>query len=447
VTIDDDDLTFRTLRAPDPAATGILLHNTSNANGRLVVTGNGGTCNNSANCSGGEVQDAGDDGISLLNVPGGLSLTRMFVGLNGNANTDFGIEGDGLTGTVTLDNMFVTDNFDSGVNVVNSSGTMNLNVTGGTYSEHRTGSQGSGISVDSQGTGAQNLNVQGSTFANNFGSHVIHTSTPTETADNDVTVNGATLTQPPPPNGLAGGGIFVVHGAPTTGPGSNTDVVITNNNIQNSVGAAPIFVDTTGGSASPDIANIDALIDNNTIGTSGQNRSGSISGDGITVSSNGNSNVRAVVTDNQIRQWFNQNAIHLRATDGTPDLEATVKGNLITEPPSDAEDPRGMTVQLGVLSGDVVDVCLDIGDTDTPTLKNTLTNANDDGDPAISWQHQGAASSLIRLVGLSGAGDQTNITNALTSRNTISGPAPLVSGVFPSGANVTSTTACEQPTF
>jgi hypothetical protein len=358
----------------------------------------------------------------------------MFVGLNGNANLDFGIEGDALAGTVTLENMLVTDNFDSGVHVENAAGTMNLNVTGGTYSEHRTGSQGSGVSVDSQGSGAQNLNVQGATFANNFGSHVIHTSSATETADNDVTVNATTMSQPPPPNGLAGGGIFIVHGAPTTGPGSNTDVTITGNNIQNSVGAAPIFVDTTGGSASPDIANIDALIQDNTIGTSGQPGSGSISGDGITVSSNGNSNVRAVVTENTIRQWSNQNAINVRAGDGPADLEATITDNDIAEPKA-ASGARAMTLQLGVLSGDAVDVCLDIEG-------NSLAGIGQSPEPDVGWQHQGSATSAVRLVGLSGAGNQANIITALQTRNPTN---PTVTGVFSAGSNVTNATACEQP--
>ena len=54
----------------------------------------------------------------------------------------------------------MSNNFDSNVVVSNSSGTLDLNVTGGAYSG-ASGGQGDGIFVEGTGTGSQNLNIQG----------------------------------------------------------------------------------------------------------------------------------------------------------------------------------------------------------------------------------------------------------------------------------------------
>ena len=61
------------------AANGILLDNTANLNGKLVVTGNGGTCTSAASCTGGAIQNSTGAGISLKSVTGGVSLTRIAV--------------------------------------------------------------------------------------------------------------------------------------------------------------------------------------------------------------------------------------------------------------------------------------------------------------------------------------------------------------------------------
>ena len=96
---------------------------------------------------------------------------------------------------VTFTNSNVSNNIDSNVVVSNDSGTLNMTVTGGTYSG-ATGGMGDAIFVEGLGTGSQNLNVQGPiTFANNVGDRVQHSADADNTTDSDVTINNATMTR------------------------------------------------------------------------------------------------------------------------------------------------------------------------------------------------------------------------------------------------------------
>jgi hypothetical protein len=213
-------------------------------------------------------------------------------------------------------------------------GVLNLNVTGGSYSG-ATGGMGDGIFVEGTGTGSQNLNVQGPiTFANNVGDHIQHSADADNTTDSDVTINNATMTSPPAADGgptcannILGGGIVVSHGGNVVG-GSNLDLTITNI-IQNSC-IGGIAVGTTGSVVDHQIANVDATIQNNTIGTAGVAGSGSVQGNGIFIDSNGAGNVRALVTGNQVRQWTNRNGLAIDVLDGPAKMNLTARNNVFT---------------------------------------------------------------------------------------------------------------------
>jgi hypothetical protein len=492
VTIADEDLVFQTI-ASNGAPSGIRLSNTSNSNGSLVVSGNGGTCNSAGSCTGGAIVNSTGDatatdgtGVSLTSVPGGVSLTRLAVidsaddgiggsnvgnGLtldnahissNGDVNSDSGVDFTQLTGTSPFTNSNVSDNYDNNVSVVNASGVLNLNVTGGTYSGANAAAsagQGDGIYVEATGTGNHNLNVQGPiTFATNEGDHVQHGSDAGNTSDNDVTINNATMTSPAAPGGgplcannIVGGGITVVHGGPTSGGSSNTDATITNNNIQNNcIGA--IVVGTTGSVGAQQVANVDATIANNTIGTAGVAGSGSVQGDSIFVDSNGNSNVRTLITGNTVRQ-FNRDALQLDAIDGDASLDATIRGNIFTDANKAFAGTltRGMVFELGSgQNGDSVDVCLDVGHGSDPAQKNTVAGAGESPQTDIRYNHNGAANggSIVSLVGYAGPATATltDIQNVFQPRNNVGG-TPTVGSSSPAGPSSTTqnVASCAQP--
>ena len=343
--------------------------------------------------------------------------------------------------------LLVTDtlssNFDSNVFVSNASGVLNLNVTGGAYSG-ATGGQGDGIFVEGTGTGSQNLNVQGPiTFANNVGDHIQHGSDAANTTDSDVTVNNATMTSPPAAGGgptcannILGGGITVSHGG-----NSNTDLTLTNNNIQNScIGA--IAVGTTGSVVDQQSAQIDATIQNNVIGTAGVAGSGSVQGNGIFVDSNGNGLVRTLITGDTIRQWTNRNGIALDVLDGDAEMSATIRGNVLTEPNSAfaGTTTRGMTIQLGSAQvGDSIDACLDIGHPTDATLKNQVAGTGEGAQPDIRYLHEGQGS-IVQLAGYSGPAQPaiSNIASYLQPRNNLVA-TPTVTGIG-TASGVASTT-------
>jgi hypothetical protein len=483
-TIGDSDLTFRRI-ASNGAPNGINLNTTGNVNGTLAVTGNGTSCTSAATCTGGAIQNSTGTGISLSGVPGGVSITRVFVndsaddgiggsnvtGLtldnatvtsNGNdpaAGTapdgEHGVDFRNLTGTVTFTSSNVSNNIDSNVVVSNSSGILNMAVNGGTYSG-ATGGMGDGIFVEGTGTGSQNLNVQGPiTFANNVGDHIQHSADADNTTDSDVTINNATMTSPAAANGgpfcannILGGGIVVSHGGNTVG-GSNLDLTITNNNIQNScIGA--IAVGTSGSVLNQQIANVDATIQNNTIGTAGVAGSGSVQGNGIFVDSNGNSVVRTLITGNTIRQWTNRNGIALDVIDGDAEMSATIRNNVLTEPNSAfaGTTTRGMTLQLGTgQTGDSIDACLDIGHPTDATLKNQVAGTGEGIQPDIRYLHEGP-NSVVQLAGYSGPTPSPaigNIVSYLQPRNNLVA-TPTVSGLTsPTGSTTSSVVSCPLP--
>jgi hypothetical protein len=105
-TIDADGLTFRSITS-DGAVNGILLDSTG-ALGGLTVTGNGGTCSTSANCSGGSIRGSTESGV-VLNSTTGTSLTRMHIQ---NSNED-GIEGSSVTGLDLTDSVITANGDDS----------------------------------------------------------------------------------------------------------------------------------------------------------------------------------------------------------------------------------------------------------------------------------------------------------------------------------------------
>jgi large repetitive protein len=479
-TIGASGLTFRSI-ASNGAASGVIL-NTTGSSGGLTVTGNAGTCTSAATCTGGAIQNSTGSGISLTSVGGGANLTRMFINdslddgirgttvngftlsnatvtsngdtaMTGGVHGDHGVDFTDLTGTATFTSSNVSNNIDSNVVVSNGSGTLNMTVTGGTYSG-ATGGMGDAIFVEGTGSGNQNLNVQGPiTLANNVGDAVQHSSLPT-TTDSDVTINNATISSPPTTgnglcaNNILGGGITVSEGGPTSGAGSNFDVTITNNNIQNSC-IGGIAVGTTGSVVNQQIVNVDVTIQNNIIGQTGAAGSGSIQGNGIFVDSNGNSNVRALITGNQVRQWTNRNGLALDVLDGDAAMDATVRNNVFTEPFSAfaGTTTRGMTLQLGsAQAGDSVDVCLDIGHASDNALKNQVFGTGESPQPDIRYLHEGPGS-VVHLVGYSGptAPAIADIVSYLQPRNNLGG-TPTVSGLGSgSGSTTTNVASCPLP--
>ncbi|MDX6552861.1 MAG: hypothetical protein QOH74_1349, partial [Gaiellales bacterium] len=453
-TIGDSDLTFRSI-ASNGASTGIVLNNTGNANGRLAVGGNGGTCTSAGSCTGGAIQESTGQGVVLNSVPGGVSLTRMFIGRvaaggddgingttvngfsmdhsvvqnNGNAAAERGLEFSNLTGTVAMDTDTVSGNAEDGLQIVNDTGTMNASVTNGSYSnQSTTGTGNDGILMVGTNTANETLNIQGSAFATNRGDHV-QVSNGGGSPTQDVTVNGTTMTSPA--SGILGGGITI-----SPSGGAHVTSRVTNNSITNSKSSSVNhnFVSGSG--------TMDVRVTGNTLTAPGA--------DEVQLYNTGTQTVKALVDSNTM-SGHNFAGIDILSGDGDGSMNVTATHTTISGGGTNAF--AGIFADMGTTDPNAAGhpdqgtSCLDIGST-TAGLKNSILNSKGpSGTSDIRIKNRFAVT--VRLPGYTGAATGANIlTSYLQNRNNGNGtPSESDSASSTSGWANTSPagSACPQP--
>jgi VCBS repeat-containing protein len=433
-TIDSGGVNFQSVNSTG-ATNGIVLENTGSTAGLTISgtgsAGTGGTITTSTgpgillsstsnvSLASVKVTNGGDDGIRGSNV-NGFSLTGSSqVTGNGNTVTEDGLDFTNLTGTVNLTNATVSASADRNVAVVNESGTVNATFSGGTYSNtNNSAVGGDAIFFEGTNTGTIGVTVENATFTNNRDDHVQVTTDAANTVTENVVVKGNTMSNT----------IEQPGGSVTLNPGGNAtmEASVLNNTI---TGAhiEGITIDTPGSQTSPQPAQVDVTISGNTIGNTAVNKSGSSAGNGIGVRSNGAATVKALVTNNNISQYANDNGLELLQNDGSGTLDATVRGNTITKPATVVEKEPvqfGMRMIAGSEVGDKGTSCFDVGGA-TGELKNNLTGSPSSGHADIRFNMNGEATA--QLVGYSGgANDEAAVASYLAGRN-----------IAPDGVNAT----------
>jgi hypothetical protein len=424
------DVTFDKV-ASNGAANGIVLNNTANASGSFSVTGVGGTCTSAATCTGGAIQNSTGPGISLTSVPGGVNLTRVAVltgstdGINGAGVNGFaldnsrvasngdavgenGVELTQLSGTVSFATTTVTANADDNVLIANTSGNVNATFNGGEYSQTNTHptTGGDAILLRNDQTGTMTVNIHDATFTNNRDDHVQATADADSGATINLTVNNNTMTNTV---GQPGNGITVNPGGTST-----TEATLTNNNIQGS-NQAGITVDGPGSSVLPQPANLDATITGNTIGAPAVSRSGSWSGSDIAINSNGGMDIDALVQGNALYQFTNPEGLTLIQNDGVGSLNATVRGNTISNQAGTIDNLYGVRAIYGSTVADTGTGCLDLGG--AGSFSNNLTGSSPVGSFDIRLRQAGPT--VLQLPGYGGTShDTTAVAAYLVGRNT-----------------------------
>jgi len=432
------------------ATNGIVLENTGSTAGLTVSgtgsAGTGGTITTSTgpgillNSTSGvsltnvKVTSGGDDGIRGSNVSG-LTLASSEVSGNGNAVTESGLDLVNLTGTVSLSKTTVAASAYRNVSVVNESGTVSATVSEGTYSNTNNSVVGDdAIFFEGTNTGTIGLTVENATFTNNGGDHVQVTTDAANTVTENVTVKGNTMSNTV---GQPGGAV-------TLNPGGNAtmEASVLNNGITGAR-VEGITVDTPGSQSSAQPAQVDVTISGNTIGNTGVNLSGSSSGNGIGVRSNGAASVDALVTNNNVSQYANTSGLELLQNDGSGSLNATVRGNTITKPGTVAEpEPLqfGIRAVIGSLAGDKGTNCLDIGG--AGALANNLTGSASPENPNLRLSMNGEAT--LQLPGYGGsAHDNAAVQTYLAGRNTA--PNGVKATQFDATSNYTTAASCALP--
>jgi hypothetical protein len=158
------------------------------------------------------IENNGADGINGSQVSG-LTLAGSTVSGNGtpgnvsvenNDGLDFSPNGpgspNGLTGTVSITNSTITGSADNNVVISDTSGTLNLTVTGSKITENSAVTGNDGIHIDANDTASATVSITGSTFTDNrgdafqFSTGAVNTSNASGTES--VTFSNNTVTTP-----------------------------------------------------------------------------------------------------------------------------------------------------------------------------------------------------------------------------------------------------------
>jgi hypothetical protein len=453
-TIHDDDLTFRSI-ASTGAANGIVLNNTTNQNGRLVVTGNSGTCTSAASCTGGAIQTSSGTGVALTSVPGGASLSNMAItgggddgvrvndvgtsltaaGLtidtsvlsgNGNVAGERGLDASNLRGQSSVSASTITGSAEDNARVANTAGTLDLRVLGSTFSSNSTTLGNDGIQLYGDGNALMRSSINNNTFTANRDDALQVTTGGASDATMHTTFNNNTVN--------AGG---------NTGSSNNAAVVVS------PAGTSDTFFHMNGGTIKGSqssalilnplgTAQFDATIENITIGNAAEPKSGSRDGIGLWAKPVQNSDAEIVIRNSTIQQYA-QNGMYLRHNDGTSgDADYTVTGNTIVSPNPGL---RGIYMESGATATDTQDVCADIGG--AGGLANSLSTAGGQGlEDIYVTKYQ---NSTFRFPGLTNNTD-AGIASYLANRNGGNGLPTAFYETAGGAAPVTGNNApCQQP--
>ena len=443
--IADADVTLQRVSS-NGAASGIVLNTTTNAGGRLFVTGNGGTCSSAATCSGGAIQNSTGEGISLSSVPGRVSLSHMQVsdsgasGIhavsangvalsssrivdNGDAAAENGLDYFNVTGDWSIADTVVTGSSGDNVQVASSSTpadplTFSLDVTGSRFASNSTTTGGFGVGVSLERAGTADVNITGNTFAANRQAAVVVQGLTAPTTIN-ARVKSNTITGGNTGAPFFENGIFV-HGSHT----GHTRVEIDQNTISGTRGRALAAEASVNATAA---AQFDATITSNTIGN-GTASSGSAT-HALYAQGDGTGSSRFAIRNNTIRNYAGSGLVLFAAgsATGAGTADYTVTQNMISDP-SDLADP-GVLVHSGNAPTSVVTMCADIGGTGVENNLGAAGPGSPSGQPDVVLQRGSAAD--LRLPGFMTGG---NAPAYIAGRNLGSPTVSIgINGLAPSG--------------
>jgi hypothetical protein len=441
-------LTFRTIAATG-GANGIVLVNTGSAGG-LVVTGSG-----AAGSGGSIINTTGADGAIAgngvyLSGASAVSLDRMVLtghsnhgiygtgvagftianstvqgnGTNAGGSGEGGVYFLGLTGTSTLSAVTVNQHSSgNGLYVYNTAGTLNMTVTGSTFSN----SENDGVLVEADNSAAVTMTVSTTNFSANKGDHV-------QVAPNNASVVSATITGGTFSGGhptALGQGITMRSGGPFSGTFTyDIDGITINSSVSYAINTG--FGSTTGTGL------VRGKIRNNTIGSAGVALSGSAQASCILAETNGpGTGTHTVsITGNTLRGCFDRGVELFGNRDGSNHLNATITGNNINDL-NQMFSRHAIHLESGSsLLNETGTICADIAN-------NTMTAATAVDEIRVRLR----SATTARFPGYTGATtDAVALTAYMQSRNPSGGSASVAIS-SPATANNTSPAgnACPTP--
>jgi hypothetical protein len=375
------------------------------------------------------------DGINGSQVSG-LTLASSTVSGNGTqANVagenddglDFSPNGtgspNGLTGIVSITNSTITGSADNNAVISDSSGTLNLTITGSTFSSNNATTGNDGLHVDANGSTNATVSVTGSTFTNNFGDHFQFSSDSASTGTDSVTFSNNTLNSTA--SGILGGGVVI-----SPFGNSQTSITVNNNNIQNSVFSG-IAIDEKGTTGT-----LSGTVNANTIGTAATSNSGS-QGNDIGLFAEGSVTETLAITNNSLFQYDNEAGISFLDREGNPTMNLTITGNTIADPGTFGS--WGLLGEAGATTGDNGTVCAAISG-------NSLKGSAQAGQGGADIELDQGFNTTIKLPGYAGGSQDTNaVVSFLQGNNTGNGTPSGIATTSGTGGGFTGAASCPAP--
>ena len=354
------------------------------------------------------ITNSGGNGINLAS---GVDIEDVNVS---GASAD-GISGSGVTGTVTITDCTITGSTVNNATITDSSGSLNLTVTGSTFSnDHTSGDNDEGLHVDADGTTNATVSVTGSTFTNNNGLSFDFVTDSAASGTNSVTFSDNTISSNIANNGA---GVQIAPEGTTT-----TAITVDGNNIQG-VGDDAIGIDDGVITQTSD-ATLTGTVSGNTVGSPTVAGSGSSGGNDIGIYAEGTGTETLEITSNKLYQYANTAGIYAINREGHPTTNLTITGNTIADPVSTAL--WGLEIQAGAESSPTVDsgkVCAAI--TGNSMTGSAPTPAN---GGLSDFELDQMFGTTIELPGYTGANNNDDaVVSFVQGQNTPSG------GTAPSG--------------
>jgi hypothetical protein len=316
--------------------------------------------------------------------------------------------------------------------VTDSSGSLNLTVTGSTLNSTSNANTGNdGLHLDANDTAGMTVSVTGSTFSNNRGDHFQFSTNATSSGTNSVTFSNNTLTGD---RGSTYGGTNLGAGITmSTDGGSHTNYTIANNTITGSVSNAITSEFLKNSTAS---GTLTGKIDANAIGAAGVIDSGSSQFSGIAPYSEGRGTQTTAITNNTIRQYANFAGIDGRIRDGaSPTLNLTITGNTLANPGTFATN--GLFVSAGAATTDGGTICAGISG-------NTLAGSAANG--ATDFRLRQRFGTTVKLPGYAGTPGNTAAVVSFVQGNNPGAETGSATVAFPAtGGGFVGGAACPTP--
>ena len=283
----------------------------------------------------------------------------------------------------------------------NKTGTLNrLTVTNSYFHNNSVASGNDGILIETENSAVVNVTVDSCNFAAHRGDHFDFSGT--GSSSNDVIFTRNIMT----------GGHSNALGQSLMMSNSNsatTTYDISNNTISGAILSAFTLFQ---GATSTNSANFTGTFNNNVVGTSGVNGSGSSQGNGVAITATGLGTMGVNLTNNTVRQWSNGHGIVLTAGDTSPILNTNITGNLITEPNLTSFPANGLHINAGTTSTGAANVCANI-------QNNSMVGSGNSAQFYDDFRLRQRNSSTVNLPGYGGAAtDNAAVVSFIQGQNT-----------------------------